>query len=168
MQGASSTDLSSYLHAQITSVSPLVGEASGYADVTGGADAAQFLTGGQTTALGTPADLFVQDNFCANGATSCSAIPSNWYAGKQRSSEDCCRSRAGYTHADRRWTSCPRRVHRLASETRLGWREPLSIRGDGDRNVGQDLPAVVIAVSLACLRFAGSCDVLAPSVGAEG
>lgn len=76
VQGASSTDPLSFLHAEITTFSPLVGEASGFGDITGGSDAAQFIKGGQTTALGTPADLFIQDNFCASGTKNCSAIPS--------------------------------------------------------------------------------------------
>jgi hypothetical protein len=78
VQGASSADTSSYLHATITSSSPLTGEASGFADITGGSDAGQFNKGTKTTALGTLADLSIQDNFCANGSTFCSSFAANW------------------------------------------------------------------------------------------
>lgn len=45
---------------------PSVGSATGYADITGGAAAPQFLTGGYTTAVNTPADIHIQDNICSN------------------------------------------------------------------------------------------------------
>ncbi len=73
--GADSTDTGSFLEAVTTSTNPLVGDAEGYADITGGTDAAQFATGTQTTAAGTPADLFIKDSFCASGQPYCAKLP---------------------------------------------------------------------------------------------
>jgi hypothetical protein len=66
---------------------PPTGTASGYGDITGGSDASLFGRGGFTTALGTPADAFLLDDFCPNpttsGAPACNGVTSpgigNWY-----------------------------------------------------------------------------------------
>jgi len=69
-----------------TATTPFVGHANGYANVTGGAAAAQFATHGELTALGTFADMFLQDDFCVAGsATACpqlntSGAANNWFA----------------------------------------------------------------------------------------
>ena len=52
---------------------PTSGSATSYADITGGSAQGQFVSGAEgPTALGTFADLYLLDNFCVNGATSCS------------------------------------------------------------------------------------------------
>jgi hypothetical protein len=76
------------LLATLTSATvPPSGSAAGYGDVTGGSGASLFGRSGFTTALGTPADLQLRDDFCPNptasGAPSCNGITSpgigNWY-----------------------------------------------------------------------------------------
>jgi hypothetical protein len=70
-----------------TATVPPSGTASGYGDITGGSGASLFGTGGFTTALGTPADAQLRDDFCPNptasGAPSCNGVTSpgigNWY-----------------------------------------------------------------------------------------
>ncbi|HEV2099603.1 MAG TPA: PEP-CTERM sorting domain-containing protein [Stellaceae bacterium] len=47
---------------------PLTGKASGFMDITGGSDAGQFGKGGITTSTGGPADMTLEDSFCANMA----------------------------------------------------------------------------------------------------
>jgi hypothetical protein len=50
-----------------TTTIPASGSALGWMDITGGSDAAQFGRAGFTTAIGTPADMSLFDDFCANG-----------------------------------------------------------------------------------------------------
>jgi PEP-CTERM motif len=59
---------------------PLTGVASGWMDITGGSDAGQFGRNGFTTAIGTPADMSLEDSFCANMAGCSGAIApiGNW------------------------------------------------------------------------------------------
>jgi len=59
---------------------PLTGVASGWMDITGGSDAGQFGRGGFTTATGGPADISLEDSFCANMAGCSGAIGpiGNW------------------------------------------------------------------------------------------
>ena len=59
---------------------PLSGTAIGWLDITGGSDAGQFGRGGFTTAIGTPADLSLEDDFCANqaGCAGFTAPVGNW------------------------------------------------------------------------------------------
>jgi hypothetical protein len=65
--GIDAADPLSTLQADINSTTvPITGSADAYANITGGSDASQFATGGFTTALLTSADLYIQDNFCAN------------------------------------------------------------------------------------------------------
>ncbi|HZU89863.1 MAG TPA: PEP-CTERM sorting domain-containing protein [Stellaceae bacterium] len=45
---------------------PATGKAVGWADITGGSDANQFGRGGFKTAIGGPADISLEDDFCAN------------------------------------------------------------------------------------------------------
>jgi len=47
---------------------PLTGSATGWMDIAGGSDAGQFGRGGFTTATGGPADMTLEDSFCANMA----------------------------------------------------------------------------------------------------
>jgi len=57
---------------------PVAGVAEGYADITGGADASEFGTGGFPT-LFNPADLHFRDNFCVPGQPGCvGPTSSNW------------------------------------------------------------------------------------------
>lgn len=79
--GASSADPTSFLHSTVTSFSPIVGDASGYADITGGSDASQFKLGTQTTAAGTQADLFLKDSFCQNTDPNCTTVNPSWSLG---------------------------------------------------------------------------------------
>lgn len=81
--GASSNDTASYLESVVTSTNPLIGGAYGYANVTGGSAQAQFRTGTQLTAAGTPADLFIQDNYCASGQSYCNNLTGGWTLGSQ-------------------------------------------------------------------------------------
>lgn len=65
---------------------PVSGSGTGWLDITGGSDAGQFGRGGFTTAIGTPADLSLIDDFCGNAAGCAGAASSvgNW----QQLSED--------------------------------------------------------------------------------
>lgn len=54
-----------------TSVFPPTGSAQAYADVVGGSNAAEFQTHSEISPFGAPADLYLQDNFCVEGATAC-------------------------------------------------------------------------------------------------
>jgi len=57
---------------------PLSGHAEGFADITGGADAAESGRGGFPT-LFAPADLHFLDDFCSNGQAGCvGPTASNW------------------------------------------------------------------------------------------
>lgn len=56
-----------------TATAPFSGTALGYLDVVGGAYASMFDTNGQTTAIGTLADLLLQNTFCPNGDPNCQA-----------------------------------------------------------------------------------------------
>jgi hypothetical protein len=57
---------------------PISGHAEGFADITGGADAAEFGRGGFSTFFA-PADLHFLDDFCANGQSGCvGPTTSNW------------------------------------------------------------------------------------------
>ena len=47
---------------------PISGSATGWLDITGGTAAGQFGRGGYNTAIGTPADMSLLDDFCANAA----------------------------------------------------------------------------------------------------
>jgi hypothetical protein len=78
--GTDTTNPTSTLDATTTSIDfPLSGHAEGYADITGGADASQFGTGGFVTALGTLADFHILDDFCTNGQSGCAGpTSSNW------------------------------------------------------------------------------------------
>jgi hypothetical protein len=67
----------------VTVASPLTGGASGYADITGGSDASEFGTGGETTGAGTLADVFFQDDFCASATGNCSGPIADWALGSQ-------------------------------------------------------------------------------------
>jgi PEP-CTERM motif len=49
-----------------TTTIPLTGSAAGWMDITGGSDAFQFGRAGFTTAIGTPADMSLFDDFCPN------------------------------------------------------------------------------------------------------
>jgi hypothetical protein len=73
------TDPTNTLNATISSTTlPLSGSAEGFADITGGADAAEFGTGGFSTNFA-PADLHFLDDFCANGQAGCvGPTSSNW------------------------------------------------------------------------------------------
>jgi hypothetical protein len=51
-----------------TTTIPLTGSAAGWMDITGGSDAFQFGRAGFTTAIGTPADMSLFDDFCPNVA----------------------------------------------------------------------------------------------------
>jgi hypothetical protein len=53
-----------------SSTLPLSGDAEGFADITGGADASQFATGGFPTFFA-PADFHVFNDFCTNGQSGC-------------------------------------------------------------------------------------------------
>jgi hypothetical protein len=53
-----------------TTTLPTSGSAAGFADITGGADAFEFGTGGFPT-LFAPADLHFLDDFCGNGESGC-------------------------------------------------------------------------------------------------
>ena len=69
---SSAQAIASTLYATITEANPLTGSAEGYGDITGGTDAGQFGSGGFTTAAGSKADLFFEDDFCASStATGC-------------------------------------------------------------------------------------------------
>ncbi len=59
---------------------PLTGTAVGWMDITGGSDAGQFTKRGFTTAIGTPADMSLEDSFCANmaGCAGVIAPVGNW------------------------------------------------------------------------------------------
>jgi hypothetical protein len=64
-------DPANTLDATVTSTTmPISGHAEGFADITGGADAAEFGRGGFTT-LFAPADIHFLDDFCANGQSGC-------------------------------------------------------------------------------------------------
>jgi PEP-CTERM motif len=54
---------------------PASGHAEGFADITGGADASQFGTGGFPTFFAN-ADMHILDNFCSNGESACTG-PTN-------------------------------------------------------------------------------------------
>jgi PEP-CTERM motif len=57
---------------------PASGNATGFADITGGTDAGQFATGGFPT-LFAPADMHILDDFCSNGQSGCAGpTSSNW------------------------------------------------------------------------------------------
>ena len=65
------TDPTNTLNTTISSTTlPISGSAVGFADITGGADASEFGTGGFST-LFAPADLHFIDDFCANGQSGC-------------------------------------------------------------------------------------------------
>lgn len=73
------TDPTNTLSAFISSTTlPTSGHAEGFADITGGADAPQFGTGGFTTDFAN-ADLHFLDDFCGNGQSGCTGpTASNW------------------------------------------------------------------------------------------
>ncbi|MBV9479547.1 MAG: PEP-CTERM sorting domain-containing protein [Acidobacteria bacterium] len=57
---------------------PISGHAEGFADITGGADASEFGTGGFSTLLGS-ADIHTLDDFCTNGQAGCAGpTTSDW------------------------------------------------------------------------------------------
>jgi hypothetical protein len=57
---------------------PLTGSATAFADITGGADASQFGTGGFST-LFSPADFHIFNDFCTNGQSGCAGpTSSDW------------------------------------------------------------------------------------------
>jgi hypothetical protein len=70
-----------------TNTFPPGGSAAGYGDITGGGGASLFGRGGFTTALGTPADMRLNNDFCADptipGMPSCGGVTSpgvgDWY-----------------------------------------------------------------------------------------
>lgn len=65
--GADSLNPSDTFQATVAGTTvPVSGSSLSYADVTGGSEASEFTTGGFTTAIGTAADLFLQDDFKAN------------------------------------------------------------------------------------------------------
>ena len=65
------SDPTNTLNATISSTTlPASGHAEGFADITGGADASEFGTGGFPTLFGA-ADLHFLDDFCANGQAGC-------------------------------------------------------------------------------------------------
>ena len=79
--GADIVNPTSTLQANVSGTTvPVSGSAQGYADLTGGSDEGQFGMAGFTTAIGTPADLSLLDNFCANQAGCSGAIApiGNW------------------------------------------------------------------------------------------
>lgn len=73
------TDANNTLSATTDSTSlPLSGHAESFADITGGADASQFGTGGFTT-LFEPADFHILNDFCSNGQSGCAGpTGSDW------------------------------------------------------------------------------------------
>jgi len=73
------SDPTNTLNATVSSTTlPISGHAEGFADITGGADAAEFGRGGFPT-LFAPADIHFLDNFCANGQSGCvGPTTSNW------------------------------------------------------------------------------------------
>jgi hypothetical protein len=72
-------DPTNTLDATVSSTTlPLSGHAEGFADITGGADAAEFGKGGFPT-LFAPADMHFLNDFCANGQSGCvGPTASNW------------------------------------------------------------------------------------------
>jgi hypothetical protein len=73
------SDPTNTLNATISNTTlPISGHAEGFADITGGADAAEFGRGGFSTQFA-PADLHFLDDFCANGQSGCvGPTASNW------------------------------------------------------------------------------------------
>jgi hypothetical protein len=72
----------STLYGTITTGNPLTGSAAGFADITGGSDAGQFQTGGETTADGTKADFSIESDFCAD--PNCATPPvADWELGSE-------------------------------------------------------------------------------------
>jgi hypothetical protein len=59
---------------------PVSGSGTGWLDITGGSDASQFGRGGFTTAIRTPADMSLIDDFCANqsGCAGATSSIGNW------------------------------------------------------------------------------------------
>jgi PEP-CTERM motif-containing protein len=79
--GADTTDPAATLVTTTNGTSvPVSGSATGWLDITGGSDASQFGTGGFTTAIGTPADMSLIDDFCGNAAGCAGATSAigNW------------------------------------------------------------------------------------------
>jgi PEP-CTERM motif-containing protein len=73
--GADSAALTSTLYGTVLSSTPLTGLADGYGDITGGTDAGQIQKGTETTAAGTKADVFFEDDFCTTGLNGCVGNP---------------------------------------------------------------------------------------------
>jgi hypothetical protein len=73
------SDPSNTLNATINSTTlPLSGDAESFAEITGGADASQFGTGGFAT-LFAPADFHILNDFCSNGQSGCAGpTSSDW------------------------------------------------------------------------------------------
>jgi hypothetical protein len=73
------SDPTNTLNANTSSTTlPISGSAEGFGDITGGADASEFGTGGFST-LFAPADIHFLDDFCANGQSGCAGpTTSDW------------------------------------------------------------------------------------------
>jgi hypothetical protein len=65
------------LLALLTATSPITGTASGYLDVAGGTNAAEFDTDSIPTNFGTR-DMLFQNTFCTNGQAACGATVGDW------------------------------------------------------------------------------------------
>lgn len=71
------TDPTNTLNVSLTSNTlPTTGQASGFADITGGTDVSQFATGGFATNFA-PADMHFLDDFCTNGQSGCTGPSSS-------------------------------------------------------------------------------------------